>query len=75
MLLLSIYDTQERYITLLQAKHNVDPHHLASEESFLAKLAGRMHQIQDALTRICAPFLEPAGQLIAAKISRRSLLP
>ena len=49
MLLLSIHQTQERYVALLRANDNVDLQYLASEEAFLADLGGRVQQTQAAL--------------------------
>ena len=49
MMLLGIHNTQERYVALLRANDNVDPQYLASEETFLAELEGRVLQTQTAL--------------------------
>ena len=49
MLLLSIHETQERYVALLRSNDSVDLQYLASEEAFLADLGGRVQQMQAAL--------------------------
>ena len=49
MMLLSIHNTQERYVALLRANDTIDPTYLASEETYLAELERRVRQARFAL--------------------------